>query len=120
MKKRLDEPDGSVLLLGGGDEAEGLEVPEVDGSVLGGGGEQELVRVELDIGDWAGVLVKLGHQLSRPEVPDLKQLSNYVIISSKVKKHVGDFCSSSTLQVTFCNPFLWTQSNTLTASKHNS
>ena len=65
-------PDWPRVSVRGGDELEWLKVPEVDASVLGGGGEQELVRVELDVVDGAGVLVELRHQLAGPEVPNLE------------------------------------------------
>ena len=66
-------PHRSRVPLGRGDQLELFQVPEVDCPVLGGRGQEELVRVELDIVDGPAVLRELGHQLSGSKVPDLKE-----------------------------------------------
>ena len=65
-------PDWSGVLFRRWHQLERLQVPEVDGLVLRGRGQQELVRVELDVVDGAGMLVELRHQLAGPEVPNLE------------------------------------------------
>ena len=50
-------------------------------AVVGGGGEEELVRVELDVVDGAAVVVKLGHQFAGAQVPNLKSVHQSMILT---------------------------------------
>ena len=66
-------PDRSGVPLRGGHELERFEVPEVDASVLRGRGQQELVRVKLDVVHGPAVLVELRHQFASSQIPNLKK-----------------------------------------------
>ena len=72
FENHVSSPHWPGVPLGGGDELELLEVIEVDVAVVGGRGQKELVRVELDVVDGAAVVVELRHQFAGAQVPNLQ------------------------------------------------